>query len=384
MKAARAMMVVLGLLTFAAADEAPRTRATMASWYEYADQREGHDGWTRRRRTATFELGPATYAVQYSGSRPPAGGPDDPGEGPIGLPRPTSEGWYHGGFLHISANGRNLDPVPLSSFELVETGQRAMAQMVFRDDACALRVRFIGLPGDDKLLVEVTAEPTEPLRDLTLRLVAYPSYFTSHNKRVGARRTLTPAGVVAQDETRDLTPDEAWWAVLYDEVFDPARGEGRGACAMATDPASLASVRVEPRSYPSTVVLKAKPGVKTVRLAVWEFPDQPNAAAIARFPKAADEALAALRGLHTTPAMLKGYDPAEALAELAAARADEALLKQFGPQLEAYATWLDSAKAAASSGGALSIVDEERFLLGYREQTEMLWQLRLARLLKAL
>jgi len=384
MQAARILLVGLALLAAAGAEEPAPVRASMADWYEYADAREGHDGWTRRRRSANFELGPLTYAVQYSGSRPPAGGPDDPGEGPIGLPRPTSEGWYHGGFMHVSANGRSLDPVPLSSFELVETGRRAIAQMVFQDERAALRCRFIGLPGDDRLLVEVTAETVEPLKDLTIRMVAYPSYFTSHNKRVGARRTLTPAGVVAQDETKDLEPAQGWWAVLYDEVFDPARGEGNGACALAVDPEALASVRIEPRSYPSFLTLKARPGVNTVRLAVWEFPNQPNADAIARFPKAADGAVATLRGLDTTPTVLKSYDPTEAEAELAAAKADPALVTKFGPQLEAYAAWLKSARAVRTNPAALSIVDEERFLLGYREQTEMLWSLRLAKLLGSL
>lgn len=383
MHSARTLLVVLGLLAGSFADEPARVRASMGGWGESQDLREGKDGWTRRRRTATFDLGPVTYAVQYSGSRPPAGDVDDPGEGPIGLPRPTSEGWYHGGFVHVSANGRNLDPVPLSSFEMVETGDRAMAQMVFHDAQAALRVRFIGLPGDNKLLVEVAVDTAEPFRDLTLRLVAYPSYFTSHNKRVGARRTLTPAGVTVEDQPQDLKPEQAWWAVLYDEVFDPARGEGHGACAVATAPDTLASVRIEPRGYPSFVILKAKPGVKVVRFAVWEFPDEANAAAMARFPAAAEDALQTLRALDTTPAILKGYDPAEAEAELRAAEAEPALVKQFGPQLQAYAAWLQSARTVAA-GGALGIVDEERFLLGYREQTDMLWELRLARLLGTL
>ena len=94
------------------------------------------------------------------------------------------------------------------------------------------------------------------------------------------------------------------WAVLYDEVFDPAKGEGQGPCALAVDPDGLSSVRVEPRSYPSYVILKAKPGVNQVRLAVWEFPDLPNADAPARFPAAADQATLKAAGVETTPAGL--------------------------------------------------------------------------------
>lgn len=358
-------------------------RATLSDWRESKDGRAGKEGWTRRNRLVTFDLGPISYGVQYDGSRAPDAPVDDPGEGPIGLARPYTEGWYGGGFLHLAADGKSLDPLPLSFFEIVENDGRAVAQMVFHDDQTAVRARFLGLPRDDRLFVELTVEAATPIEKLTLRLQAFPSFFTSANQRVGARRTQTAAGVVVENEAQTLAGDGGWWAVLYDEVFDPARGEGRGPCAMATDPDALASVRVDPRAYASGMTLTLKPGVTRLPLAFWEFPGQENAAVLARFPAAADEALAALRTLDFTPAVLKNFQPGDAEQELQQARTVPTLVQEFGPRIDEAVGWLQAARALQAAA-VPGIRDEETFLTGYRQQTSLLWELRLATLLAGL
>ena len=354
---------------------------TVGPWQEHAESRADAPGPQRRQRFARFALGPVTYNLSYTAWLKP----DDPtfckvGEGPTGMPEPTSEGWYHGGFINVSLDGRRLDQVPLSSFELVEHGDRGVVDLVWHDPRADLRYRVIGRDGEDHLLLEVTIEPQAAVKSWQVELVAYPSYFTSWNKRVGARRIWTPGGTLAQGQRLTRTPHDGRAALLYDEVFDPAKGEGRGPCGLAVAESGLDSIEFQTTDYPCWVRLRPKPESRTVRLALWKFPDQANAPLLASFPAKSETALAELAATDFTPAAFKSFDPAEMTRLLAAARARPAAVKALGPKLDRLAAWLEACHPPAP-GQPLSIAGAETFLAGVREQEDFIWEIRLNQLL---
>ncbi len=59
------------------------------------------------------------------------------------------------------------------------------------------------------------------------------------------------------------------------------------------------------------------------------------------------------------------------------------LVQEFGPRIDEAIGWLQTA-AALRAAAAPGIRDEETFLTGYRQQTGLLWELRLAALLAGL
>lgn len=359
---------------------APRSVLAVEDWGQRPRGGE-FEGQVYRLRTAQFRLGPVTYGIKYQA----AVKPDDPSfldpvEGPVGMPYPVSENWYHSGFLFIELNGRRLDTAPLSSFEAAESGPRGVVDLVWHHPLAELRYRFLGLAEDDKLLLRVDLEPKVEVTSLRLILRAYPSFFTGWHKRAGARRMLTPGGVVEEGRHQTLSAEQGWWTVQYDEVFDVARGEGRGPCAMAAAPDGITSMRYAPDSYPTTITIDYEPTCRSLLLAFWDFSGQTNAEAIARFPAAAEEAVATLRTLDWTPALLRSFDPSALRAELARAGAKEAVRQQLGARLDEVTAWLDTC-APLFAGQEQAIAACEAFIAGWAKYGTFIWEIRLAELL---
>ena len=363
--------------TLAGADQ-PAVLA-LSDWHEQPKQDQ--PGVTDRDRTATFKLGPRTYALRYR-ARLTAGDPPtlDPIEGPIGLPGPASEGWYGGGFLFLRLNGQRVATVPLSSFTAAERGPRAVADLVWHHPLADVRYRFLGLGGDDKLLCRIDLEPKAELTSIELQLRAYPSYFTSWHKRVGARRVKTPGAVVEQGQHQTLPGDQAWWGVLYDEIFDPAKGEGKGPCAVAFDPAGLREVKVAPDSYPVTLTARFDPASTRLQMALWEFPGAPNQDVLDRFPQAADDAVAACGSIDWRPGLVNDFDYAGIKAEVQRAAKRQDLPKGLPPRLAEVIGWLDECAPLFETETA-AITATERFLSGWEQYRDIVWELRLAELL---
>jgi hypothetical protein len=364
---------------------------TLSPWQENPDTGANAPGPLHRQRYATFALGLVTYEIHYNAWRKA----DDPsfckvGEGPVGMPRPTSEGWYHGGFINVSLDGRRLDTGPLSSFELVEHGARSMVDLVWHDPRADLRYRIAGQDGDDHLTMEVTLEPHAAVTSWQVELVAYPSYFTSWNHRVGARRIWTPGGTILEGQKALRTPGDGRAALLYDEVFDPAKGEGHGPCAVAfgepafgepaVDAAGVEQIEYQATNYPCYARVRLKPDSRTLRLALWKFPDQANGPVLAAFPARAEAVLAQLRAADFTPAALRSFDSAEMQHVLDEARRRPAIVQKLGPRLDRLAAWL-AACGEPKAGGARDIRATETFLAGLAEEEDLLWDIRLAELL---
>ncbi|MBI2300607.1 MAG: hypothetical protein HYU66_16995 [Armatimonadetes bacterium] len=332
------------------------------------------------RRTMSFRLGGQTYGVSYHCEVGPDGTFLNPGEGPVGMPFPTSENWYHSGFVFLSLNGQMVGASPLSSFEPAESGPRAMADMVWHHPLAEVRYRFLGLPGDDKLLLQIDLEPRQPLTDVKVVLRAYPSYFTGWNHRDGARRVLTPAGVVEEGKSQTLEPGQGWFGVLYDEVFDVDKGQGIGPCAFALLPVGFRKVTVQPAYYPVNLALDCDPAARQFRLAFWEFPKSGNHDVLARFPAAAEQARQVLGETDFAPGIQRQFEYASVRAEMERAKANEAVRKAMGGKLDEAAAWLESC-APLFEGKDAAIAATERFLAGYAKYGGILWDVRLAELL---
>lgn len=373
-------IAVLLAASVAFAEEPPPATVAVGAWSNQAVA--GRDDVLRRLRIATFRLGPVTYAISYSAKVPKQGAAAvELGEGPTGMPQPVSEGWYHGGFVQPVLNGQRLDAVPISSFEAAETKPRATVDLVWHHELADLRYRFIGRGGDDCLLLQVDCEPKVEVKSLALRLLAYPAFFTGWHHRPGARRVLTPTVTVEEGQRQDLKPDDGWYAVLYDEVFDSVKGEGKGPCGLVVEPTGVAKIHYAPSSYPVLVTITAEPGCRRLKLALWKFANRPNAEAIAEFPAKAAAARAALAELDPRPAAVRTFDYAGLRQALDWAKARPAVVKALGPKLTNLETWLEACRGLFAAGGPAGITAEEQFLAGYREQEQMLWEIKLAALL---
>jgi len=275
-------------------------------WRETVTQYPGHEGHKFAEQTVILDTGRVKYAVKYCSDIDPSLGEGraSPTEGYIGMPMPTPENWYHSGFLFVRLNGVDIGTYRVKAVRVVESGERGAVDFFWEAEPGLVRVRFLALPGDDKLLCEIAVQPMGELRSLDVLLRAYPSYFTAWHK-VRGRRTLITAKRKAKEGEMGPTkvefgPDENW-LLLCDEVFDPARGEGRGPCAVLFLPEQVEGGAVELTDYPVAVMLRARPGVRVLRLCFWEFPDVPNEEALSRLRASSPGAAELLRKTSFVP-----------------------------------------------------------------------------------
>lgn len=345
-----------------------------------------HEGHTFREQTASFSTGVREYGISYKACVDPAHAPDvGLLEGYIGMPVPTSCNWYHSGFLFVEINGRDLGPTPLSTMLISEDGKRAMVDLVWHAQVADVRVRFLALPAHDNLLCEVALEPREEITSLTVKLRCYPSYFTSWNKRDGARRVRTPSALVEQGKAQTLSASENWYGVYYDEVFDVARGEGEGPCAMMLLPDEASWVSISPGGYSVETAIAYPPETRRLHLAFWDFKGVENAAALERITGRADADRDELKSTDFTPATVAEFDIVAVREQLQQALASAEVRKLLGEKLTAAKEWVDRhAGLAGQPQGQMGITAQEELLQSADQYRDLMWEVKLAELVSGL
>ena len=327
----------------------------------------------------TFTLGESRYRIRYSVVVDPAKpGKGFPSEGYVGMPAPCSANWYHGGFVFVRINGRDIGGTMLHSGTVAETGRRAIADLVWDAKAARVRMRFAGLPGDDKLLCEIALEPKEPVKDLRISLRCYPSFFTAWHKRDGDRKIATPAATLNQGQRTELPAAKNWYAVYYDTVFDVAKGEGDGPCAAMFVPDAVRAVRFNVGGYAVATELICRPDARSIRLAFWDFRKRANQPVLDAFRRSADKWLKELRGFDFTPAAVRSFEPKAELAELDRLTRSPDVRKQLGKKAGAYRQRIAALTKPDAKLGILAQAELLGLLAAYRE---FLWELKVAALL---
>ncbi|OGV75312.1 MAG: hypothetical protein A3K19_18465 [Lentisphaerae bacterium RIFOXYB12_FULL_65_16] len=381
-------LVVLSAVRLAA-QPAPAVSSTVTvrdagPTYRQQSWIDGHKDHKWEQHEITLDNGKACYAVKYTACVDPSH-PDTRAleEGYIGMPSPCAANWYHSGFFFIKVNGTEIGVVPLADMRITETGARGGCHMVWDTPDATVRVQFLVLPGGDRLLSQVTwtVKPGRTVTAVSPLFRCYPSFFTSHHRRQGDRTVTTPRAGKHEPETLDLVPAEDTFLLYTDGVFDVAKKEGDGPCAMIFLPEEIASGKVQLTNYPVTTSLEANPETKRLRFTFWDFAGKTNAEALAYLQANAAKMQEELRTIDFRPETMAKFDPGATKAEadklLAGAGEDAA---PFKPRTEKLVTQMTDLKAKAEAGAWDA--DAEFAKLAPEFET-LLWKLKIFALLNA-
>ncbi len=351
--------------------------------------RELHNGWIAGHKDHTWQEQQITlssdticYAIKYRACVDPS----HPGvrvcdEGFIGMPRPNVANWYHTGFYHIEIGGKQLGSHPLTAMGITESGYRGAFHMVWDTPEYVARLQFLLKPGSDHLLSRLSwrPKPGHAVGAVKVRFTCYPSFFTAAHNRQGDRILTTPRTAVHETTTAKLAPAEDTYLLYTDGVFDVAKGEGSGPCAMLFLPEQIASGRVQVGGYAVQTRIEAAPDTHELRFAFWDLTGKTNAEARALMAACAEKVQRELRDTVFAPASLARYVPAAAAAEvrelLDAARDDGTRLR---PRLERLLRTLNTLKTRAGQGDWKA---EAEFAKQVREYDALVWKLKIFALL---
>ena len=194
----------------------------------------------------------------------------------LGLDRPTSPNFYSGSFIDVLIDGQSLGPY-LAQVEHREYAGRDEVGFVWDTPHGAVHLALSGAQDDDRLLVRGRVQPGGVRSRIEVKLQCFPGSFSEPRERwITTATREVPAG-----QTVTLDPGEFWlayWDKLSDEATDPERSAGP--CALAYSPLQIQRARVEVGSYAITTTLRLFHDVSDFHLALWEFPDRPNAEAL--------------------------------------------------------------------------------------------------------
>jgi len=369
--------------------ESPPQVAVQDSGPQYGSGRPaGHQGHKWENRNVTLDSGPIRYTLKYSACVDPSH-PDSRvfEEGYIGMPGPAACNWYHSGFMFISLNGQEVGSYPLVDMRVTETGDRGGFHMVWDTPDATMRLQFLLRPGANHLDSNLTwvPKPGKTVSAVALRLVCYPSYFTSWNHRQGDRHLITPRLDEREPKTAELDPAQDTYLYYPDNIFDMAKGEGEGPCAMmflpdriVGDP-QIKSGRVNIGGYAVTTQLQVAPEAKRVRLAFWDFAGKTNAEAAAYLKANAATVQQELAALDFRPEPVAKLDvprlTAEATKTLAEAGEDA---KPYRAKVEGFLQKVADLKPRADAGDWKAEADLANVI---GEYTTVMWKVRMQALL---
>lgn len=364
--------------------EHPVTAKDSGPKFVYNGWIAGHKDHKWKEQYVTLSSDIITYKLKYRACVDPS----HPGvcafdEGYIGMPAPSVANWYHTGFFHIEMNGKQLGIYPLTDLRVTETGSRGAFHMVWDTPDAVARVQFLLEPGSDHLLSRLawTTKPGRTVHSVKVRFTCYPSFFTAAHNRKGDRTLTTPRTSVHEPGRVKLVPAEDAYLLYTDGVFDVAKGEGVGPCAMLFLPEQIADGSVHVTGYPVQTRLEAAPDIHQLRFAFWDLTGKTNADAHSYMTARAAQVQKHLREVNFRSEGLVRFDPTAAKAEIArlltGAREDGNRLR---PQAEALVRKLCTLKASADRGDWRA---EARFASTYPKYQALLWKLKIYALLNA-
>lgn len=372
-------LILLAMLSAAAAqpgDVAVRV-TPMGHRPNQAKDHEGHDAVTQG---ATLTSSAITYALNHTSCWHDTHGPAGAaGDSYLGMSQPTAANWYNGGFLRLRINGEDLGSAPLQEIWSAEQGRRGSLKLYFDHPRAGVLVSMLLHEGDDRLFITIGLSPKTEITSLSVSLLSYPSYFTYWNKRDGDRKGMTATQTYPQADGKPVTldPSAQSWVAFYDTIFDPAKGEGDGGCAVAWMPDQVAEAKLVVGSYACTADLTYKPDTRLLRLCFWDFNKQPNQSALARLAAILPQTKEDLRVLNPLPLAISEFDVE---AKAATARAQMAGVAGRGPleqRLAQQTAEIRQMRAELMAQRAADPAQAEKLLMGKLEAFEqLLWDVK--------
>jgi len=317
------------------------------------------------------------YGFQYSGCQDPAHHGEHPSsEGNFGMPSPSVCNWYHSGFLTMDINGKDVVRQDVKEMRLTETGARGGFQVIWSHPDAEVSLRILLLPGQNHVLCLLKWQPRAgaTLKNVTVKFRCYPSFFTAARQRQGERHVKTPRTDQQEPTTLELVPGKDPWLLYYDTIFDVAKGEGEGPCAIIAEQTALLGGKVGIGGYAVNTDLMVKPEAGSLRFGLYDFAGSKNADAEAYLQAHGSEDLAQLLALDFRPGLVREVDVAKLKAEAAQllndAADDGVALK---PKVEAVLKQVEDL-AAKGQGGDWQAEGELAGVL--RSSEELFWRLK--------
>jgi len=231
--------------------------------------------YSRVIRTVTFNNnGPVTYRLIYSYVNDPEYKKEDPnailpciGDSSgattgLGLDFP----WYFGGFMGVEINGKLLTYTLAKEFKTVEQGERGVYDVTWAPEWGDICARFVSMPGDDKLYLEISINPKVQVSSIKLRFANVPGLDPQKDRWL----STAEQSVQHRPDAVVVDPKKEPWILYYDTQQASA-----GACALVYVPEEVSDVRADISANLTNFTFISYPvSTREMHLVIYDFPEK--------------------------------------------------------------------------------------------------------------
>ena len=316
-------------------------------------------GLQRHQQTIVMDTAAQTYGLRYSVARDPKNSlAAIPGEGYIGMPQPSNQNWYAGGFFDLWLNGKSIGGKLIHSLTGRTSEGRGTVDFVFDVSQAVVRVRFVAKAGGDCVYAQVLFEPKQEIASVRVKTRCYPSGYIQD----GRRHVQTAPRDFAQGDRAMLEVENEWWTLYYDRVYDagyigPTRS-GVGPCAMLWVPSQTEKASFTVGSYGTDTVLHLKPTLRDFRFVFFDYAGKKNETAKADLGGRAQTMLQELTTFAFVDPSLANWPLPQKQAEVQQVLASVLEDKEAAAQYERWGRQLTAQLKIVHSGSAGAIMAE--------------------------
>jgi hypothetical protein len=316
-------------------------------------------GLQGHRQTIVMDTGARTYALRYAVALDPNNPRAAiPGEGYIGMPQPSDQNWYAGGFFDVWLNGKSIGGTLIHSLTGRSSGCRGTADFVFDASQAVVRVRFVARAGGDCVYAQLLLEPKQEITSVRVATRCYPSGYITD----GRRHVQTATRDFAQGERAVLDVENEWWTLYYDRVYDAGyigtTRSGVGPCAMLWVPGQTENASFTVGSYGIETVLELKPTLRDFRFVFFDYAGKKNEPAMADLRGRAETLLDELTNFAFTDPTLANWPLPQKQAEIRQVLASVPEATEAAAQYERWGRELAAQLKLVRSGAAGTIMAE--------------------------
>jgi len=241
-----------------------------------------HKGHRRQRKFIALNTGRIIYTIESSHWLDPV--PQKEGtsiEHRVGLHSPTYCNWYSGGFIYLDIDNRkNILSFTEPTITTKKEKGKGIVNFDWATEEAKIKLSFICVGDDDKLLLKVTINPHQTIESLVVRLHNFPSFFTRQHKKKGARYVITPVETLEEMEKTEfvnVSIPSKFWAFYADRIFDCATNKrAAGPSAMMCLASEVEKIEIKVTDYPIITCITYPKDTTEFHLAFWEFPKTDN------------------------------------------------------------------------------------------------------------
>lgn len=180
-------------------------------------------------------------------------------------------GWYEGGFFDVMVDRKGLGNTLVSDIRVRSGKEGGEVLFIWEPEWATIAVRFLFKPRDEKVYMIIDVIPGEKVKEIGLRLVAYPGGIKAKGFSHDRWACTATRNIQHGQGEASLNPENEYWAYCFDSGINDIND--RGSCAVMFLPEEIKNAKVN-ASNNSTVdfSMSCRPERYRIRLLLMSFP----------------------------------------------------------------------------------------------------------------